>query len=189
MKLLFALLAFVLGTGLAGAQGTLVYDQQSTGSVDGALNLNRTPFGQSFTPTLDSIDFLQLQLNDGTTASTVAINIRSGSITGTLLGTSTPTTLQSLSGGTYNFLFSNPISLTPGTKYYFEPVVVSGGFATTEITFIDYAGGDLIYDGAVQRGDMWFREGVGSIPEPSSMGLLFVGVGALLWRRRKRFVI
>ena len=189
MKLLFASLAFALGIGLANAQGTLVFDQQSTGSVDGALNLNRTPFGQSFTPTLDSIDFLELQLNDGTTASTVAINIRSGSITGTLLGTSLPTTLQSLSGGTYDFFFSNPVSLTPGTKYYFEPVVVSGGFATTETTFIDYAGGDLIYDGAVQRGDMWFREGVGSVPEPSSVELLLIGGGALLWRRRKGIVL
>jgi len=183
-------LAFALGTGLASAQGTFVYDQQSTGSVDGTVALSQTPFGQSFTPTLDSIGFVELQLNDGTTASTVAINIRSGSITGSLLGTSMPTTLPSNSGGTFDFLFSNPITLTPGTQYYFEPVVVSGGFAVSEITFIQYTGGDLIQSGAARTDrDLWFREGmVSSVPEPSSAALFAVAAGALFWRARKKLV-
>ena len=170
----------------ASAQGTFVFDQQTSESVDGAILLSRTPFGQSFTPTLDSIDFVELRLNDGATPSTVAINIRSGSITGLLLGTSMPTTLPSFSGGVSDFLFSDSIALTPGTKYYFEPVVVSGGYATSEVTFIDYTGGDQIYDGAVQRGDLWFREGViSSVPEPSSEALWLMAGTILLWRSHK----
>jgi len=190
MQSQITLFVFALGAGLASAQGTFIYDQQSTGSVDGTVSLSQTPFGQSFTPNLDSIGFLELQLNDGTTPSTVAINIRSGSITGSLLGTSTSTTLPSNSGGTFDFLFSTPISLTPGTQYYFEPVVVSGGFSVSEITFIQYAGGDLIQSGVARTDrDLWFREGVVcTVPEPSSAGLLVMAGGILLWRIRKRFM-
>lgn len=187
MQFRIIFLSFVLGTGLVSAQGTFVYDQQSAGSVDGTVSLAQTPFGESFTPSLDSIGFLQLQLNDGTTPATVAINIRSDSITGSLLGTSMPTTLPSNSGGTFDFLFSTPISLTPGTQYYFEPVVVSGGFAVSEITFIQYTGGDLIQSGVARTDrDLWFREGVVStVPEPSSAVLLLIGCGIFCWHRRK----
>jgi hypothetical protein len=188
MKFKVAFLAFAFGISLASAQGTLVFDQQSTGFVDGTVGLSQTPFGQSFTPALDSIGFVELQLNDGTFASTVAINIRSDSITGAILGTSMPTTLQSNSGGTYDFLFSNPITLTPSTQYYFEPVVVSGGFAVSEITFIQYAGGDLIQSGAVRSDrDLWFREGiVSNVPEPSITALFLLAGGGLCGHQFKR---
>ena len=191
MNLKLGFIAFVLGTGFASAQGTLVFDQQSTGAIDGNILLSDTPFGQSFTPSLDSIGFLELQLRDGTTASTVAINIRSDSITGLLLGTSASVTLPSNSSGTYDFFFSNPISLTPGTKYYFEPVVVGGGGAISEITFIQYTGGDLIQSGVVRSDrDLWFREGiVNNVPEPSSAALFIVGFGTLFMFRRRRSCI
>jgi hypothetical protein len=189
MQSQIAFLAFTLGTGLASAQGTFVYDQQSTGSVDGTVSLAQTPFGESFTPTLDSIGFIQLQLNDGTTPSTIAINIRSGSITGSLLGTSMPTTLPNNSGGTFDFLFGTPITLTPGTQYYFEPVVVSGGFAVSEITFIQYTGGDLIQSGIARTDrDLWFREGiVTNVPEPSSAALLVMGCTIIFCRHRLKW--
>jgi hypothetical protein len=189
MKILkVAFLAFVLGTRLASAQGTFVYDQQSTGSVDASANLNQTPIGQSFTPMLDSIGFIEIQLFDGLSASTVAINIRSGSIAGSVLGTSLPTTVPGSSSGIYDFFFSNPIMLTPGTKYYFEPVVVSGGFAGSDFTFIQYLGGDAIIGGTTDTDrDFWFREGViNAVPEPASAALFAVAGGALCWHRRKR---
>ena len=190
MKSTLAILTFVLGARLAGAQGTLVFDQQSTGPVDGTLNLNQTPFGQSFTPSLDSIGFLELQLHDGTTASTVAIDIRSDSITGTVLGTSGSITIPSNSSGTFDFFFSSPVSLTPGTQYFFEPVVVSGGFAITETTSVQYAGGDKIYNGVPDtRGDLWFREGiVTAVPEPTVFALFGLGGAAACWLRKRRII-
>jgi hypothetical protein len=190
MKLQIAFLAFVLGTGLAGAQGTFVYDQQSTGFIDANPSLGQTSIGQSFTPTLDSVGFVDLFLaNNGSSNSTVAVNIRSGSITGTILGTSLSVTLPSLTVGTNDFLFSAPISLTPGTKYYFEPVLVGGATdVIVEATFIQYAGGDAIIGGTTKTNeDLWFREGVISgVPEPSSVALFVVAGGVLYWQRRNR---
>jgi hypothetical protein len=167
------------------AQGTLVYDQQSTNLVEGAIALNRTPFGQSFTPTLDSIGFVDFQLHTGTFPSTVEVNLRSDSIMGAILGTSTSVTVPSNSTGssTYEFLFSSPVSLTPGTKYYFEPVVVSGSNSLLNISFVQYAGGDAIYDGVTLTDrDFWFREGI-VVPEPSLSALFAVGCCITFSRR------
>jgi len=190
MKIAFFITAFVLGARFAAAQGTFVYDQQSTGTTDSSVALTQTPFGQSFTPTLDSLNFVDLQLIDfGSSASTVAVNVRSDSITGSLLGTSTPIMLPASSSSTYDFLFSDPISLTPGTQYYFEPVIVSGGSSVlANITFIQYTGGDLIQSGAARTDrDLWFREGVvTSVPEPSTSALFVIGGGVLFGYCRKR---
>jgi hypothetical protein len=186
MKLKITLTAFILGTvGFTSAQGTFIYDQQSTGITDGGFFLSATPFGQSFTPTLDSLGFVDLQLSSGV-STTIDVNIRSGSITGLLLGTSMPVTLQGSSSGVFDFLFSNPVTLTPGTQYFFEPVVVGPGDAQANTTSIQYPGGDLIANGApVTAGDLWFREGVvTAVPEPASATLLVVA-GVLFWKRRK----
>jgi hypothetical protein len=190
MKLKIIPIAFILGAGsFANAQGTFVFDQQSTGLVDAGLHYDQTPFGQSFTPTLDSIGFLELQLFD-TVAATIDVNIRSGSITGSILGTSQATTIPGNTSGTYDFLFSNPVTLTPGTQYFFEPVVVGGGSSIGEAntTFIQYAGGDAIAGGTTYTDrDLWFREGiVSAVPEPASAALFVVAGSALCWQRRKR---
>jgi len=185
MKSRIALAAFGLGIGIAGAQGTFVYDQQSTGASDGGTVLSQTPFGQSFTPAFDSIDFVQFYLRDPLNASIVEINLRSTSITGPILGTTTPTTLNPNSSGYVDFLFSNRISLAPGTKYFLEPVGIGGGVATADLTFVQYPGGDAIYNGTVfSDRDFLFREGI-IVPEPSSWALLAVGMGAFFWKRHK----
>jgi len=186
MKFTVAFLTFVLGTGLASAQGTFVYDQQSTGTVDSSVSLNQTPLGQSFTPTLNSIGFVELQLINGVSTSTFTVNLHNDSITGPILGTTAPVAYTG--SGFYDFLFSNPISLTPGTKYYFEPVVSSGGFAQTYFTFIQYTGGDLIQSGVTRSDrDLWFQEGiVSNVPEPSMLALFIVAGGIFFWNRRKQ---
>jgi hypothetical protein len=188
MKLISVLIAPLLGAGFVRAQGTLVYDQESTGIVEASAALSQTPLGQSFTPTLDSIGFVDLQLLTGSFSSTVAVNLRGGSITGTILGTSTSVTVPSGSTGnaTYEFLFSSPVSLTPGTQYYLEPVVVSGGNSRANITFFQYPGGDAIFDGVTHTDrDFWFREGI-LVPEPSLPTLFAAGACVMLWLRRKQ---
>lgn len=184
MKLKIFVAASLLGTAFCGAQGTLVYDQQSTNAIDAGAFISQTPVGQSFTPTFTSIGFVDFYLSDAATASTIAVNIRSGSITGSLLGTTMPTTLAPSSTAFYDFLFSSPISLTPGTKYYLEPVLVSGGNSSMSATFIQYTGGDAIISGSTFTDrDFLFREGI-VVPEPSSASLLLGGGGLLFWRLR-----
>ncbi len=182
------LIAFIFLSGVlfVRGQGTFAVDQQSTNAIDAGAFLSQTPMGQSFTPGLDSIGFVQFFLADGTTASTVAVNIRSGSITGSLLGTTTPTTLTPSTNAYFDFLFSSPISLTPGTKYYLEPVVVGGGNAEAFGTFVQYTGGDAIISGTTFTDrDFLFREGI-IVPEPASVSLLLGGGGLLCWHLRRR---
>jgi len=176
---------FLLSRTLAGAQGTLIFDQQEMGALDGSIGLNRTPLGQSFTPTFDSIGFVQFQLFNGVAGSIFTVNVLSGSISGSILGTTDPVIYNS--NGSYDFFFSNPVSLTPGAQYFLQPVVSSGGFAIMPITFIQYTGGNAIYDGTTHSDrDFWFREGiVSTVPEPSSAALLLPALAALILHRKR----
>jgi PEP-CTERM motif len=85
-----------------------------------------------------------------------------------------------------NFLFSIPVSVVPGTTYYFQPVLISGGTGIGGEFITDYLGGMEFFQGMpfVKR-DLWFREGIVA-PEPSVWSLLLVSGGALAfgWRRR-----
>src|ERR1700691_2962928 len=97
------ILIILLGHGAIGAfaQGTLVYDQQSSlgGTYEGTVNIQSSqPVGQSFTPSLDAVGFIQLYLlgiNSGNNANAVVyVNLLSGSITGQTIGQSAPVTVN-----------------------------------------------------------------------------------------------
>jgi hypothetical protein len=191
MKSKIGFLTFALSSCLAGAQGTFVVDQQSTNLVDGAIFLSQQPAGQSFTPAFSSIGFVEIHifdrsLTDTGPGATIAINLYSGSITGTLLGTTDPIDVPAESFGTYDFFFANSIGLTPGAKYFFQPVQSSGADFGTEITFFQYPGGNAIQSGIARTDrDLWFREGiVRNVPEPSSADFLIVAGGALFLCRK-----
>src|SRR5438874_901476 len=93
---LAALFAFLGSLPMAYGQGTVIYDQQS--SVDGAYlegangDVRTLTMGQSFTPTLDSVGFVRLFINNAypsdTTNGVFYVILRSGSISGPILGTS-----------------------------------------------------------------------------------------------------
>jgi hypothetical protein len=175
-------------------QGTFIYDQQSSDEShfgEGGIPVGVQALGQSFTPSLSAVGFIRIHVGDANPGNvrpgTLNMNLRADSITGTILGSATPVTLPAGYIGTVNFLFPAPISVTPGTPYYFEPIFVSGGGAWMSKVTAEYryAGGMAFWDGEAQPGqDFWFREGI--IPEPSTAGLLVVGVGVLIWRRWPR---
>ncbi len=177
----------------AHGQGTIIYDQQST--TDESYPFSGLPIqfygtvGQSFTPTLSSVDFVRLKVGDLTLGNglgaTLAVNLRANAINGPVLGTTTPITFADNFRGLADFVFANSIALAPNTTYFFEGIVQSGD--NWGITIRSDSQGDLNYPGGVAYGgltpfpgnDLWFREGI-VVPEPSS-AVLLLGGGVAVW--------
>jgi hypothetical protein len=198
MKNFVAPVLFALATGwlhVTCAQGTFIYDQQSAGenapgeAVVG-IQANQ-PLGQSFTPSLSAINFIRLQLTDGAInglGATVFVNLCSTSISGLILGATAPVSMPDGFSGYTNFFFEMPVSLTPGVQYFFQPMVQSGdqwGVAGYNPVF-NYPGGTLIYRGSPSpASDLWFREGIYNVPEPSAGVFVLLGTAWFRWRRRR----
>jgi hypothetical protein len=82
-----------------------------------------------------------------------------------------------------DFLFPNQVHLAPGTTYYFQPIIQSGGpFSASGDTF-RYPGGSAFLNGNAVSEDLWFREGI-IVPEPSAAALALIGFGTFLYARR-----
>jgi hypothetical protein len=199
-KLIRILVSSIVSIGVsASAQGTFVYDQQSSDESNGGtagygIQLGQ-PLGQSFTPTLSLVGFVRLHLSDFTSGNalgaTIYVNLRSDSMVGTILGFSQSVTMPdgfghpSGTSGFADFLFPTAIPVQPGTTYYFEPVVQTGDRWDLFGDVFNYTGGTSYYQGnASPDVDYWFREGV-IVPEPSSTALILVGVGLFAIRARR----
>ena len=198
MKIKSHLIFFVvaLTSFAASSQGTFVYDQQSSmleGALPygagGAIQQMTTPYGQSFIPTLSAVDFFRLNLNDNNPSNnlgaTVYVNLRTNSISGPILATTALVTLTNGFTGVVNFFFSGSKSLTPGTTYYFQPVVQSGDVWNIAIAEYGYPNGSAFNNGSPVASDYWFREGI-VVPEPSVSLLVVLGGGVVAWRHRKK---
>src|SRR5258708_5645922 len=185
------LLPFLLAAASASiavrGQGTMfVYDQQSvtnrTIGPGGAPVQEDQPMGQSFTPTLAGVGFVQLEFHDvhptNGLGATVYVNLLADSITGTVLGTTAPVSMpDSFTWGITNFFFPTTLALTPGTTYYLQPVVQSGQDPWDIIAgSFGYSGGSFYFLVAPDPSgeDLWFREVVVA-PEPSAALLILSG--------------
>ena len=160
-----------------GNVGT-IFDQTNSGLPPNRLSqslLDFSPLGQSFTPTLTSLNFVNLLTEDGGLTengsltgngrATVEVNIRLGSISGPILGTSQPTVIPfSLAPSVSSFRFSKPVPLIVGELYVIEPFVVSGHTLLVSTSTNNYVGGNQILRGVAQtNNDLWFQEGI-SVP-------------------------
>jgi hypothetical protein len=184
------LFVFVLLIGMitAYSQGTLVIDQSAgpptiiSGEWLGIQT--NAPIGQSLTPALNSIGYVALGMAGSGTA-TVYVNVRASSITGTILGSSTPVSVSNSSGNDiFDFYFPTAISLTPGTTYFFDVNQSSGTPWLVNIYGYEYAGGTAFLKGAaLTQDDLWFQDGV-VVPEPSVAWLVLVGGGIFFSARR-----
>jgi hypothetical protein len=131
-------------------------------------------------------------------ASGLYVNIREGTITGQLLGTSAP----GIEGGFgAHFDFPSPIALLPDHLYVLEVVTFAcsacgvtddSGFQRRDADY--YHRGRMIYDGMPVEGtplnyltDLTFRTGSTIVPEPASLLLLFCAAGILSACQRRRF--
>jgi hypothetical protein len=180
MRNKFLSLLFFLFMASCHGQAIFTYDQQSADEanfLEGSSPLGPQPFGQSFTPSLSSVDFIRIFVTGGALGDgTIYVNLRGDSITGPVLGSTSPVTVSLATQGFVTFFFGSPVAVAPGTTYFFQPVLQSGGgWAVNTSQFYNYAGGTLYSDGVASANvDMWFREGI-VVPEPSSTVLVLVG--------------
>lgn len=194
-RLLFLVAAVVLPIAHALGQGLFVYDQQSSTDEtpfpgSGPVIQQFSSYGQSFIPSLPSIDFFKLKLSDNDPSNglgaTIYLNLRSGSIAGPILGTTTPAILADGFSGVVSFFFAGTVTLAPGNGYYCEPIVQSGDLWNIDAGEYGYPNGSVFADGLPATGsDIWFREGV-IVPEPASVSLLSVAASFLILVLQRR---
>jgi hypothetical protein len=179
------------------AQGTFIYDQQSA-TNDGPVPIDfvgttiqtASPgLGQSFTPSLTGVDFIRVLLFDANPSNglgaTLYVNLRTNSITGPILATTPSVALPDNFDNVVNFFFTNTVPLSPGTLYYFEPVVRLGDQWKAMTGEYNYPGGVAFGLGQPNSAvDFWFRECL--VPEPSPILLLLLGCAGLFAVRERR---
>jgi len=158
----------------------------------GGFGFGASPLGQEFTPTFSGLDVVEILIGPRAPNAVTTINIRIGSITGTIIGMSLPSIIDDSFPGPpaiMRFDFLSTVPLVSGNLYVFE--VLPGNFAGPIFSNSDtYPGGRSIVSGnPFPNSDMWFREGIRAtqpIPEPITMLLLGTGLAGLGAAVRKR---
>ncbi len=182
MKRCLVQIALALVACCARGQGTLQYDQQVNPLTPPGVfqNIIPDPSGQSFIPTLSSVGFAQFDFTDAGfngLGATIYVNLWSGSLaTGTLLGESEAVSMPDGFTGASTFFFTTPVTVTPGTAYYLQPIIQSGDSFEIGVGGLTYPNGQAYFQGTAHPNlDMWFREGV-VVPEPSILSLSILGL-------------
>jgi len=156
-------------------------------------------FGQSFIPTLPSVDAFEVLMGDD--SATVVAQILNGVIgfdglAGPVIGTSDPVMVSDFGIGHHTIHFDFPlgVAVIPGQTYVAEFFATSGrfapGIAGVSITTNDSYNRGLLLEGGFSSGffstayDLIFSEGLTTpIPEPSSW-VIAIGFLAMLYFHR-----
>ena len=186
------------------ARADLIIDQQNT--TNSTFAVTALPYlGQSFTPTLSSLDFVSLVISN-TSASTYKVQIfRGAGYGGTLLGESAtygvalaplPANGQPFSvdnAQPVEFDFAAPVALAGGGVYTLRALQVTGAggymFLRTGLNN-PYAGGQAYAIDPIPAVDFVFAEGIhgAAVPAPASLAMWaaagLVALGARARRRR-----
>jgi hypothetical protein len=126
--------------------------------------------GSSFVAQSDTISAASLWLQQANDAD-VTVEIRSGSISGSVLGTGT---ITSRTAGFVTADFSSPISVTSGTTYYLKAYMTSGSAGTVQCSATSSAIQGY-YEGGTSGFDMAFAITFGS--SSSSSPVSYPGIG------------
>ena len=174
-------------------------DQMQPNLGPGPVFLLSNDIGQTFTPTLGSLEVVELWLMDTQPfdGATDTLSVRIFGMDGALLGASAPQNFADLYGGgtvaLTHFDFA-PITLVPGTKYAIGFDVSSTGafpnLAALGYNLGTYTGGGVwrwSTQSESQTADLVFVEGpaAAGVPEPAST--LVFGVALLGYAARRQF--
>ncbi len=191
MKRTVCTLAVILATSRLFAQGTMLVDQQSFDLASAIAGTSIAGIGQSFTPTLLAIDYVQLGVYDTVSGSMLFVNLRQDSMSGPIIGT---TDTQPVTTGDPHipatFLFPSAVTLLSGTKYFLEPVIVADAFQIGILTSSPfgpnpYSGGSALHGNAAGNYSLWFSEGI-IVPEPPTWAISGLGLVMLLGAKARR---
>ena len=171
------------------SQGLLV--DQASGTPNEITTESTTLPGnaivQSFTPSLSAVGFVQLQtyISAASSGETVMINLRQDAYNGPIVRSTDPVFLINKGTAINTFYFSGNVPITQNQVYFFEPMVLSAGNWNIGYKPSSYDRGDMYSNGTPSGGfvDLWFQEGI-VVPEPGTVGLLFLGTSLFLWQRR-----
>jgi hypothetical protein len=190
-------LAFVMIMFAAVQSFGVIVDQSNSagpfGTNGGAPGI--AYYGQSFTPTLTGLDFVEFTLvgtsDDGSPA-TMVVDILNGvsgfnGMDGAVIATSAPVDVISALDGyaIYTFNFASTVSLTPNQTYVARVRSTAGGFGIRMTLGDVYAGGQYLLSSEpylyTNFYDAIFTEGM--IPEPATISI--IALGSLLLARKK----
>jgi len=195
---------FLLGVWPARGQGVVkLYDQAvacpdipvpGDGHSHFLLVSTNAPFMQSFVPALSQIGFVEVALRywglaKPSASETLAISLRPDSSISPIIASSLPLSFTYESryeAFVVEFVFPDPVNITPGQKYFLEVAHLSGqDLMTAGEVPGSYPLGEFVILGRVAPGHaLWFREGV-VIPEPGTVGLLVLGTALLFCSARR----
>ena len=144
-----------------------------------------TPIGESFTPTLNGIQWAAFGMQDFANTGTGVFDVelfQGVGTTGALLATSVATDLPPDFGipgpGAYAyFYFASEVTLTPATPYTLILNQLSGDLFLVLAASVSQVGDQAILFGQPQPNlNLTFGEGIFAVPEPSTLTLLGIAV-------------
>ena len=163
-------------------------------NLDNAVEPNNR-IAQTFIPSFDSLDFFSFFLcdakEDNGIGHTVLVEITNSDLSA-VIGSSEPVTLPDNFGSSYLFrgeevffYFDSPVSLSPGTTYAARLRKVDGdSFFVWGGRYNGYPFGKY-YPASSYRDDLFFREGLLYLPEPSALSLVALLLIGIIYTRRR----